>query len=65
MKLCLKKTNEKLPAVLVRVSIAVKRHYDHSNSYKGKYLILVAYNSEVWSIIVIIAGSMAAHRQIW
>ena len=25
--------------VLVRVSIAVKRHHDYSNSYKGKYLI--------------------------
>ena len=25
--------------VLVRVSIAVKRHHDHSNSYKGKHLI--------------------------
>ena len=24
--------------VLVRVSIAVKRHCDHSNSYKGKHL---------------------------
>ena len=24
--------------VLVRVSIAVKRHHDHSNSYKGKHL---------------------------
>jgi hypothetical protein len=26
-------------AVLVRVSIAVKRHHDHSNSYKGRHLI--------------------------
>lgn len=26
-------------SVLVRVSIAVKRHYDHGNSYKGKHLI--------------------------
>ena len=25
--------------VLVRVSIAVKRHHDHGNSYKGKHLI--------------------------
>ena len=25
-------------------SIAVKRYYDHSNSYKGKYLIGVAYS---------------------
>ena len=29
----------KLHKVLVRVSIAVKRHYDHGNSYKGKHLI--------------------------
>ena len=28
----------KLLGVLVRVSIAVKRHQDHSNSYKGKHL---------------------------
>ena len=27
---------------LVRVSIAVKRYHDHSNSYKGKHLIVVA-----------------------
>lgn len=26
-------------AVLVRVSMAVKRHHDHSNSYRGKHLI--------------------------
>jgi hypothetical protein len=25
--------------VLVRVSIAVKRHHDHSNSFKGKHFI--------------------------
>jgi len=28
------------PAVLVRVFIAVKRHHDHCNSYKGKHLIV-------------------------
>ena len=25
--------------VLVRVSIAMKRHHDHDNSYKGRHLI--------------------------
>ena len=25
--------------VLVRVSVAVKRHHDHDNFYKGKHLI--------------------------
>ena len=29
--------------VLVRVSVAVKRHHNHGNSYKGKYLIGVAH----------------------
>ena len=28
--------------VLIRVSIAVQRHHDHSSSYKGKHLIVVA-----------------------
>ena len=28
-------------AVLVRVSIVVKKHHDHGNSYKGKHLIEV------------------------
>ena len=27
------------PIVLARASIVMKRHYDHSNSYKGKHLI--------------------------
>ena len=27
-----------LPFVLVRVSIAVKRHHDHGNFYNGKHL---------------------------
>ena len=25
--------------ILISVSIAVKRHYDHGNSYKGKQLV--------------------------
>ena len=28
--------------VLVRVSIAVKRHHDHGISYKGRHIIVVA-----------------------
>lgn len=49
-------------SVLVRVSVAVKRHHDHSNSYKGKLLIGVAYSSEVQSIINVV-GNMAVYRQ--
>jgi hypothetical protein len=33
--------------VLLRVFMAVKRHYDHGNSYKGKHLMGLAYISEV------------------
>ena len=44
---------------LVSISIVVKRHYDHSNSYKEKYLIEVAYSSEVQSIII-----MAGHGNV-
>ena len=34
-----------LDAICLRVSIAVKRHHDHGNSYKGKHLIeVVAYS---------------------
>ena len=33
--------------ILVRVSIAVKRHHDYGNSYKGKYLIGVAHSFRV------------------
>ena len=37
-----------LEAVLIRVSIAVKRHHDHNNSYRGKDLFEVAaYGLEV------------------
>ena len=51
--------------VLVRVPIAVKRHHDNGNSYKGKHLMeVVAYSSEVQSIIIMV-GSMAACKQIW
>lgn len=33
--------------VLVTVSVAVKRHRDHDNSYTGKLSIGAAYNPEV------------------
>ena len=33
-----------MASVLVRVPIAMKRHQDHGNSYKGKYLVGVAYS---------------------
>ena len=41
----------------LRVCIAVKRHHDHGNSYKGKHLMEVTV-SEVQSIIIMV-GSMA------
>lgn len=45
--------------VLVGASVAVKRHHDHGNSYRGKHSIeAAAYSSEVQFIIM--AGSMAA-----
>jgi hypothetical protein len=48
----------------LRVSIAVKKHHDHGNSYKGKHLVgeglqlrgLVLYQD---------GGSMAALSQTW
>ena len=44
------------------VSIAVKRHCDHGNSYKGKHLIVMgAYSSEAQSIIIMVGhGGMLA-----
>ena len=36
------KHKDELGGVLVRVSLAVKRHHDHSSSYVAKYLIEVA-----------------------
>ena len=38
-----------LPGVIVRVSIAVKRHHDHGNSYEGKYLIEVVVTVQKYS----------------
>ena len=47
---------------LVRVSVALKRHHDHNNSYK--HFTGLAHSSEVQSIIIM-AGSMAVCRQTW
>ena len=38
--------------VIVCVSIAMKRHHDHSNSYEEKHVIGLAYRSQIQSIIV-------------
>ena len=49
--------------VLVRVSVAGKRHHDHSNSYKEKPLIEVAaFRSEVLPIVIMVGhdGMQAA-----
>ena len=47
--------------VIDRISIAVKRHHDHGNSYKGKHLFVVVYSSEVQSIIIVVGyGNMQA-----
>ena len=47
--------------VLVRISVAIKRHHDHNYSYKEKHLIEVAaYSSEVQSIVLV-----GTCRQIW
>jgi uncharacterized membrane protein YhaH (DUF805 family) len=52
-------------AILVsQCSIAVERLHDHGNSYKRKHLIGVGLHSEVKTIIII-SGSMVAHRQTW
>ena len=40
--------------VLVRISIAVKRHHDHGNSYKGETFHWVTYK-EVQSIFTMVA----------
>jgi hypothetical protein len=54
---------ERLLSALVRVSIALKRHHDHRNSYKRKHFIDVNLVSEVW-FSIFMAGSMTACRQI-
>lgn len=50
--------------VLGRVFIAVKRHHDHSNSYKGKHLIGAGLQFE-GLVHCYHAQSMAAYRQTW
>jgi hypothetical protein len=48
--------------VLIRVSIAVKRHHEHRNFMKETISLGLAYSSEVQSIIFMV-GSVVAHRQ--
>ena len=51
----------KLFSILVKVSITVKRHYDHGNSYKGKHLLGFSTVSEIYFIIFMIGhGDMQA-----
>ncbi|KAL6091852.1 hypothetical protein STEG23_032202, partial [Scotinomys teguina] len=49
-------------SVCYKVLLAVKRHHDYGNYYKGKHLIgVVDYSSEVQSIIIMVGlGSMQA-----
>lgn len=49
-----------LICALVRVSVAVQRHREHSNSHEGKQFIGVAYSSEVPSIVMVGRGSVRA-----
>jgi len=48
--------------VLVKVSITVKRHHDHSNSYKGKHLIGAGLKFQRCSPLLT-GGKRAVHRQ--
>ena len=59
-------------SILARVYIAVKRHHDHSNSYKGKHFIgvglqyLVHYchggkHSSIQPDTVLVTGSSVLH----
>ena len=43
-KTILKARFSTLSSFLVGISISVKRHHDHNNSYKGEHLIRVAYS---------------------
>ena len=53
------------PSVLVRVTIAMKRHHDHGNFYKEKIFNWDwSTGLEVWSIIII-ARSTAALKHTW
>jgi hypothetical protein len=52
--------NYQILPVLVRVSITVKRHHDHSNSYKGKHF--TGTGLQIYSI-VIMEGNMVACRR--
>jgi hypothetical protein len=50
---------------LVRVSITVTGYLDQGNSYKGKHLIKAALQFRGLVHCHLMAGSMAAHRQMW
>jgi hypothetical protein len=45
---------------LVRISIALKRHYGHSNSYLVMYFMWLAYSSKIESIVI-----TQACRETW
>jgi hypothetical protein len=51
-------------SVFVRVGIAVKRHHDRGNSYKGNHLTGAGLQCRGWSIICM-AGNIVACRQPW
>ena len=44
-------------SILIRVSIAVQRHHNHSSSYKGKHLLGWLTFSEVHSIVIMMRQS--------
>ena len=48
----LNKRDMVLGSVLVRVSIAVKRHHDQGNSYKGQHLIGAGFQVQRFSPII-------------
>ena len=52
-------------AVLVKVSIAVKRDHDQSNSYKGQHLIRAELHVQRFSPLSLCQGGMAASRHAW
>jgi hypothetical protein len=49
---CIPKIFEIKKIVYVRVSITVKRHHDHGNSYKGKHLVWIGLQSQRFSQIL-------------
>jgi hypothetical protein len=45
--------------------MAVKRHYDQANFYKGQRIIGAGFTVSAGQSIIIMVGSMAVSRQIW